>query len=598
MDRLPPDQIAMMFLALGVLLAAARVLGEMARRFNQPAVLGEIVAGILLGPTVLGYIAPGAVAAMFPQTGPLAITMDGLTTLAITLFLLVAGMEVDLSTVWRQGKVAVCVGVGGLACSFVLGFTVAWFIPELLDREPGVDALVFALFFAIALSMTALPVIAKTLMDLDLYRSDFGMVVIAAAVLNDLLGWMIFAVILGMAGGLGTEGHGPTMHVGQTIGWTLAFAVGVLTIGRWLIHALLPWVQAHTAWPGGVLGFALSLALLGAAFTEWIGVHAIFGAFLVGVALGDSPHLREQTRATIDRFISFIFAPLFFASIGLKVNFAANFDVVLVLVVTGLACAGMVTGAGLGARWGGLTWPQAWAVGFGMNARGAMEIILGLLALQAGLIGERLFVALVVMALVTSILSGPVMQRLLRRKKARRFIDFLSSKTFIGPLEGRGRWQAIEELSNTAAEVAGLDKVAVNSAVVARERLQSTGLGNGVAVPHARLEGLAAPVLAVGFSQPGIDFDAPDGEPAKLIFLLLTPADDPEVQLEILSDMARSFQDPRLSEQAVKTEGYTEFLAWHKSGRPRVEEEAPPPEVPPPSATPPGVSPSRPEAQA
>ena len=200
-----------------------------------------------------------------------------------------------------------------------------------------------------------------------------------------------------------------------------------------------------------------------------------------------------------------------------------------------------------------------------------MEIILGLLALEAGLIRPRMFVALVVMALVTSIISGPVMQRLLRRKKARRFVDLLSSRTFVGPLKSRGRWEVIDELSGVVAEAAGLDKASVTASVVARERLQSTGLGHGVAVPHARLEGLAAPVLAVGFSQAGIDFDAPDGEPAKLVFLLLTPANDPEVQLEILSDVARSFHDPGVSAQASKTASYTEFLAWYRSGRAKVE---------------------------
>jgi Kef-type K+ transport system membrane component KefB len=152
---------------------------------------------------------------------------------------------------------------------------------------------------ATALSITALPVIAKTLMDLNLYRSDLGMLVVAAAVFNDLVGWIIFAVILGMLG----TGAAHTLSIGQTIWLTLGFALGMLTVGRWLIHRILPWIHAHLSWPGGVLGFALSLALVSAAFTEWIGIHAIFGAFLAGVA-GDQASA-ERT-ATIEQFVSFI----------------------------------------------------------------------------------------------------------------------------------------------------------------------------------------------------------------------------------------------------------------------------------------------------
>ncbi|MFA7237892.1 MAG: cation:proton antiporter [Phycisphaeraceae bacterium] len=563
MDRLSPHEIVVMFLALGTLLGAARILGELAKRVNQPAVLGEIIAGILLGPTVLGGISPQTYQTLFPATGSLALVLDGFTSLAIALFLLVAGMEVDLSTIWRQGRVAMSVSAWGMVFPWAVGFLAAAAIPTVMGREPSADWLIFSLFFATALSISALPVIAKTLMDLNLYRTDLGMVVIAAAIFNDLIGWIIFAVILGMIHSGKANSH--AMGVGHTIWMTLAFAAIMLTVGRWLIHRSLPYIQAHTSWPGGVLSFALTAALFCAAFTEWIGVHAIFGAFIFGIALGDSSHLREQTRATIDRFISFFFAPLFFASIGLKVDFAAHFDWLLVLVVLVISCFGKIIGCGLGARWGGMDWRQAWAIGFGMNARGAMEIILGLLALQAGVIRERLFVALVVMALVTSIISGPVMQRLLREKKAKRFVDYLSSKTFIRPLEAPDRWAAIEQLAQAAAQANALDVERTVNLVIGRERIMGTGLGNGLAIPHARSAQITQPILAVGVSERGVDFDAPDGRPAQLILLILTPISDAGIQLEILADVAQTFTDSRMVEKAVRCNGYTEFLALLRS---------------------------------
>lgn len=562
MQTLTHPEITAMFLALGLLLASARLFGEVARRFNQPSVLGEILAGILLGPTVFGALAPKWSLFLFPRTGGGALALDGLMTLAITLFLLVAGLEVDLSTIWRQGKLALNVGVAGVVVPFAVGFGAAWFLPELMGIEAGADPLLFALFMATALSISALPVIAKTLMDLNLYRSDLGMLVVAAAVFNDLVGWIIFAVILG------TLGTGPdqVLSIGQTIFLTLFFALFMLTVARWLINRILPWLHAHASWPGGVLGFALALALIAAAFTEWIGIHAIFGAFLAGVALGDSKHLRERTRATIEQFVSFIFAPLFFAGIGLKVNFVTQFDPLLVVAVLVIATLGKVLGCGLAGRFSGLGRREAWALGFGMNARGAMEIILGLLALKYGLIGEPLFVALVVMALVTSLMSGPLLQRVLRLKKPRRFTDFLSARTFVNHLKAHSRQEAVAELAKTAAEVAGLEIGEVVDGVMIREEMMATGIGHGLAVPHARLRGLERPVVAVGLSKAGIDFDAPDGQPAKLIFLLLTPVHDDGAHLELLADIATVFKGEEIRGRVGHVSGFTEFLALVRSG--------------------------------
>jgi Kef-type K+ transport system membrane component KefB len=253
-------------------------------------------------------------------------------------------------------------------------------------------------------------------MDLGLYRSELGMIIVAAAVFNDLFGWIVFAVILGL---MGTEAS----HVGgygATIVWTLVFTAGMLSMGRWWLHRVLPWVQSHTSGPGGVLSFAFTLALFGAALTEWIGIHAIFGSFLVGVAIGDSSHLREETRSVIRQFVSFLFAPLFFASIGLRVDFIDRFFPEVVFSVLALGCLGKIVGCGLAAKWAGLESHKAWAVGFGMNARGAMEIILGLLALNNGLIRQRMFVALVILAIVTSMMSGPAIRRLLQKRGERR----------------------------------------------------------------------------------------------------------------------------------------------------------------------------------
>ncbi len=560
MKGLSHHELTTLFFALAALLGSARLLGEIATRLRQPAILGEILAGILLGPTVLGAVAPGWSEALFPTEGNFPVALHGLVTVSIALFLLVAGLEVDLSAVLRQGKAAFHVGFTGMILPFLAGFGLAWWFPRLAGAEEGSDRLIFALFLATAMSISALPVIVKTLIDLNLFRSDLGMIIVASAVLHDLVGWNIFAVILGMMNG--AEGIG---EVGATIALTLLFVGTMLTAGRWLIDRMLPWIQAHTSWPGGVLGFALTGGLLCAALTEMIGIHAIFGAFIFGVALGDSSHLRAHTRTILAHFISFIFAPIFFASIGLQVNFVTHFDLPLVLLVLAIGSIGMVAGCTMGARMAGIGRRESLAIGFAMNARGAMEIILGLLAFQAGLIGERLFVALVIMALFTSLTSGSIMQALLRRKRPARIHDYLTGKRFTAGLRAVDRREAIAELAQMACAGSELDADAAFEVAWNREQVMSTSIDDGIAVPHARITGLKTPLVALGLSARGIDFDAKDGKPARVIFLIITPRGEHRRQLELLADIGQSFRDPEFVERLSRVTNYTEFLSLLKS---------------------------------
>ncbi len=548
---------ATLLLAVALLLITARVLGELAERLGQATVVGEILAGVLLGPSFLGKVAPGLQAAVFPIEGPVPISLQAIGTLAITLFLLVAGMEIDLSSVWRQGRVALWLAAIGIVVPFATGFVPAYFWQDWMSDKPGVSRLVFALFFATAMSITALPVLAKILFDLKLLRSDMGVVLIAAAILNDLVGWLIFVFVLSLMQESGSLGD-----VALVAGAALLFTVLLLTLGRGLLHRTLPFIQAHTSWPGGILGFAVGGALLCAAFTEYLGIHAVFGSFMFGVALGDSPHLRKHTRAIIERFVNFLFAPLFFASIGLRVDFVEHFDLGLVMVVLLIASLGKVLGCGLAARELGFVGRQSMAIGFGMNARGAMEIILGLIALRQGIIGERLFVALVIMALVTSATTSMAMQRILAARKPVRFIDFVNEKTFVPSLHAQSAAEALIELSDLASKHAGVEPARTLDLVQTRERIATSALGVGLALPHARIHGLKVSVIAAGLARGGLDFGAPDGLPVRLVLLALTPGDDHETHLGILADVALRLGSESAVREAAQCTTLTEFRAF------------------------------------
>ncbi len=405
MDKLSHIEVVNLLMQLAVMLIFGRVLAEAARKLNQPAVVGEIIAGILLGPTVLGMISPDTFTTLFPAVGTSAVALDGFIQVAVVLLLFIAGLEVDLHIVWQQGKQALYTSSLGLIVPFALGFIFPYTFPEFFGYDDEGRKLLFALFLGTSMSITALPVIARILMDMNLFRSKMGMLIIASAMINDLLGWLIFSVILSMMG----KGEGE-MSLWGTIALTLGFTALMLTFGKAMLDKVLPWANKKLAWPGGVLSLGLAICFLGAAFTEFIGIHAIFGAFIIGVALGDSVHFTERTKEIIHHFINNIFAPLFFVSIGLKVNFITYFDFPLVLAVCAIAFAGKIVGSGLGTYLGGYSKKESLAAGFGMNARGAMEIILGLIALENELINEYIFVALVIMALLTSITSGPLMR--------------------------------------------------------------------------------------------------------------------------------------------------------------------------------------------
>lgn len=410
MKGLNSSELIVLLLSISVMLLSSRVLAELGKRWKLPVVMGELFVGILLGPTVFGLIYPEAFKFLFPSDGNVPIALDGIFKLSVVMLLFVAGMEVQLPLVLKQGKVAISTSFFSMIIPFGTGFAVAWYFPELFSvAKGGKEHLIFSLFMGTALSITALPVIVRILMDMNLFKTQVGMVIVASAMFNDLFGWLIFSVVLSMAG------QPDNMNIGYTILWILGFGVFMLTIGKKIIDRVLPWVQNKLSWPGGVLGGTLGLCLLCAAFTESIHIHAILGAFIAGIAIGDSVQLHERAREIIHQFVTNFFAPLFFVSIGLKLNFIENFDLTIIAIVLALAYIGKVAGAYLGARIGGMISSNALAVGFGMNARGAMEIILGTLAFQAGLISQPVFVALVVMALVTSLSSGPLMRKFIKQ---------------------------------------------------------------------------------------------------------------------------------------------------------------------------------------
>ncbi|MHB8852802.1 MAG: cation:proton antiporter domain-containing protein [Ignavibacteriaceae bacterium] len=550
--QLTSENIVTFLLSISLMLLSAKLLGELFNKIGQPAVVGEIIAGIILGPTIFGSLLPYAFNWLFPQNNGVKVALDGIVNLAVILLLLVSGLEVDLSVVVKEGKTAFLTGVMGIIIPFALGFTAAYFFPHLLGIKDDNMKLAFALFIGIALSISALPVIVKTLMDLGIFKTEIGYIIVAAAMFNDIVGWLVFSIILSM---IGANNHGLTFS--QTLILLITFTLFVLLILRKIINKIIPWIQKNLNFPGGVLNFILILGFLSAAFTEYIGIHAIFGSFIMGIAIGDSVHIKEKTKEIIQQFITNIFAPLFFVSIGLTVNFITNFNFLIVAVILIFAFFGKVIGCGIGARFAGLNKNDSLAIGFGMNSRGAMEIILGILAFKYGLIHANVFVALVIMALVTSVSSAPFMKYFLKAKES---LLHILNPNLILFTNSAGKNEVIRELVSLISKNFNLSTEKIYNEVIERENSIPTGIANYLAIPHARVD-ISKPAVAIALNQEGINFEASDGTPSRIIFLLLTPKNKNELQLKFLVDIVNKFKDKQKVEELLHSLNPADFMS-------------------------------------
>ncbi len=537
------QDVLVFLVSLAALLGGARLLGEGARRLGLPAVAGEIVSGILLGRTVLGRIAPQAFAWTFPEGTP-KILLSGYTTVAVMLLLVVAGLEIDLTVVRKSGRVVFLTSAIGLVLPFLLGWGTGLLLPDSDLADPSRRGL-HAAFLGIALSISALPVIARTLLDLGLMKTDIGLIILSSAVLDDVIGWIGFSVLSRQ---FAASGEISWSQVAVSIFLTALFVAVGLLIVRPIADRLLARLQTPgDIANGSVLSLIMILALLGGAATQALGVHAVFGAFVMGIAIGDSRRLREHTRQTLHEFVTSVFTPVFFGSMALRLDFAAAFDLRLVAIIFAVATLAKVLGCAVGARVTGIAWREAYAIGFGMNSRGAMEILLAILAMEAGIINEKVFVALVTMAVLTSMLSGPALIRLLRPRPSP-IAELLRAGAVVLDSPSGNREELIVAL--VAATTARLGRVVdagrFAQKVLERELLAGTGVGEGVAFPHAEVEGLEQPALAFARLSRGLDFDAPDGAPARLVFLLLTPPRHYDRELQILSGLARLLTRPEV----------------------------------------------------
>ncbi len=405
MSHLSESQILRFVVQLAVLLAASRTLGDLMKRIGQAAVIGELLAGVILGPSVLGAVAPGVFGALFGGDPAPARLLEAFAWLGAILLLLYVGLETDLDILRGQGRTAAWISVCGMVIPLGCGLMLGMLLPAQYLAAPD-QRVIFTLFMAVAIAISAVPVIAKILIELGLMRRELGLLILAAGLIDDTTGWLLLSLVAGLAGGRAlTAGS-----FGLLLGEAAAFIVFCYFAGVRLVGWLMRWVDDRGAAEHGKFSAMVLVGFACAITTQLIGLHAVFGAFVAGLMLSRTPRVRVRDRAELEAVTMGLMAPVFFGYSGLQANLSALSNPLVPLIVLGVACAAKIGGCLLGGTLGRLKFREALAVAFGMNARGGMEIILALLGLSLGVLTPAMYTVIVAVAVVTSVITPSLLK--------------------------------------------------------------------------------------------------------------------------------------------------------------------------------------------
>jgi Kef-type K+ transport system membrane component KefB/nucleotide-binding universal stress UspA family protein len=445
---------------LAVLMLVGRLIGEAMLRVKQPAVMGQLVAGLVLGPSLLGALWPEFQHALFPAATEQKAMLDGIAQFGILMLLLLTGMETDLKLVKQTGRASAYASLAGIVLPFACGVALGQALPDSMLPDPS-KRLITSLFLGTALAIASVKIVATVIREMNFMRRTVGQVILASAIIDDTVGWMITAVIFSLA----LQGHVDAWSVARSVLGTLIFMGLSLTIGRRIVFSIIRWVNDTFVSDFAVVTAILAIMCLMAITTDLIGVHTVLGAFVAGILVGESPiltrHIDEQLRGLIIAF----FMPVFFGIAGLSADLTILKDPTLLLLTVGLvviASLGKFGGAFAGGKLGGLTLRESLALGTGMNARGSTEVIIATIGLSMGALSEDLFTMIVAMAIITTMAMPPTLRWALarlpmrRQEKQRLEREEMEAKGFVPKLERL--LLAVDDSANGkfAARIAGL----------------------------------------------------------------------------------------------------------------------------------------------
>jgi Kef-type K+ transport system membrane component KefB len=404
--------LSRLFLQLLVIIVAAQLMGRTFVRLGQPAVVGEMAAGVLLGPSLFGLVAPRAFALVFPESSLGVLRL--LSQVGVCLFMFAVGMELDWRHVRSKAQSAIVVSHASIVFPYLLGVLLAYYLFSHL-AAPGATFTAFALFMGISMSITAFPVLARILQERGMSRTFLGSTAITSAAVDDVTAWSILAFVVAIA--RATSVSAAVLSLGLVLAFVALMIFGVRPLlARWLGERAASEEPAQ-----GTMAIVLCLVVASALATEVIGIHSLFGAFLAGAIVPDRHDFRRRIRMRVESFSAVLLLPLFFAFTGLRTQIGLLADVrgwLLCLAIVGVATLGKLGGSAVAARFTGMGWRESLQLGALMNTRGLMELIALNIGYDLGVLSPRIFTMLVVMALTTTMLTGPLLTLFGRHARA------------------------------------------------------------------------------------------------------------------------------------------------------------------------------------
>lgn len=404
--------LVVFLLQAGLLLLLAVALGRLATRLGMAAVVGELCAGVLFGPSVLAHVAPAFSDWLLPQKADQMHLLDAVGQIGVLLLVGITGIFLDLGLVRRQGRTAARVSLAGLLLPLGLGIGCGLLLPASLLANRS-DRAVFAMFLGVAMCVSAIPVIAKILTDLGLLHRDIGQLTLTAAVVDDVIGWLLLSIVSAMAAA-GVRGGQIATSVLAVVG-VLVFA---LVIGRPVVRGALKAASRSGEPVATTIATVVVLMLLASAATQALKLEAVLGAFVCGILIGSSGVVDTKQLAPLRTLVLAVLAPLFFATAGLRMDLTALARPAVLasaVVVLALAILGKFAGAYIGAKLSRLGRWESLALGAGMNARGVIEVVVATVGLRLGVLTTEAYTIVILVAVVTSLMAPPVLRYALGR---------------------------------------------------------------------------------------------------------------------------------------------------------------------------------------
>lgn len=404
-------QMLLFLLQIAVLLAVAVLLGRLAARLRLPPLVGELAAGVLLGPTLFGRLLPGLSGWLLPPNPNQTHLLSAVAQFGVLLLVAITGAHIDLGLIRRKRRAIGIVSAGSVLLPLVLGVGLGLLLPDSL-MAPHAERPAFALFVGVAIAVSALPVIAKTLLDMGLLHRNVGQLIVGAAAVSDIAGWLLLSVVSAMV----TKGLEAGMVL-QSVGCLVAVLLATVLLARPLAGRILR-VAGRSAQPGVSVAAIVVMIMLSAAATQALGMEPILGTFLCGIVISSLGPAARNSLDSMRGFVMSTLAPLFFATAGLQVDLTtwSEFPVVAAAVVTlVVATAAKFAGGYFSARLGGLDHGEGLAIGAGLNSRGVVEIVIAAVGLQLGVLTTATYTIVVLVAVVTSTMAPPLLRHATKR---------------------------------------------------------------------------------------------------------------------------------------------------------------------------------------